>query len=90
MTRIEKIIDSGRALGHTERMDRVLALVDEYGLEIILAVILKQLFAYSCGEFHENNIRFIQGLGHEDALVLVEALEHAFVGIDEAKPSVLH
>lgn len=90
MTRIERIIGSGRALGHTERMERVLSLVDEYGLEIILAVILKQLFAYSCDGLHENNLHFIQSLGRKDALMLVEALEHAFIGIDHARPTVLH
>lgn len=90
MTRLEKIIDGGREIGDTERMDRVLMLVEEYGLEIILAVILKQLFGYSCDGVHENNVHFIQSLCHEDALLLLEALEHAFTGIDDAQPVVLH
>lgn len=90
MTRIQQIIHTARDAGEYERLNRVLMLVEEYGMEVILAIMLKQMFNFSCDGEHENNIIFIKTLAYQDQILLIEALEAAFLGIEHSESTVLH
>lgn len=90
MYRIEKIITQARLAGDDERLMRVLMLVEDYSLEFLLSIMLKQMFDYSSDGDFQRNLSFIKGLPHKDRLHLIEALERGFLSMNHAKPEVLH
>jgi hypothetical protein len=90
MDYIENILQRGRKATDKERFDRILYLIEDYGLEIMFSITLMQVFDCPIHQSHMDNIAYTNSLPCEKRLELLELTERAFLRIQTINDEAIH
>lgn len=80
---IADIVQNGLPISDNERYERVLRIIEEYGLEIIFSIALKQHFDWIPQAKHERNVAFANSLSRSNQIILTEIIEAVFIDTDK-------
>lgn len=90
MNYIENILNGGRKASEKERFDRILYLIEDYGLEIMFSITLMQVFDCPIHQSHKENIDYTLALPCSKRNELLELTERAFLRIQTINDEVIH
>lgn len=90
MTCITCIMENGQQISDSERYERAIQIIEEYDLEIMFSIALKQKFDWVPQGNHARNVEFANNLSRSHQFILTEIIECAFMNIDEPTTETQH
>lgn len=90
MMLIADIVQNGLPISDNERYERVIRIIEEYGLEVIFSIALKQHFDWIPQSNHRRNVAFADSLPRSNQIILTEIIEAAFIDTDEPTIEMRH